>query len=75
MKRRPRRAATVLVVLLPMNGSSTVSPIREAARMQGVMRASGKTAKWLPVKGLLEIVQTSRLLRVAVRRGMRRRDA
>lgn len=64
MKCRCRRSAATAVVPLPMNGSSTVSPVREPARMQGVTSVSGNTAKCPPLNGLLAMVQTSRLLRV-----------
>src|SRR3990172_7185216 len=55
--------ATSPVVPAPANGSRTVSPMAEPARMQGSTRAGGNVAKWASGKGAVAMVQTERLLR------------
>src|SRR5581483_201934 len=62
-KHLPRSVATCAVVPEPMNGSNTVSPGLEPARMHGSINSRGNVAECAPRKGFVVIVQTVRLLR------------
>src|SRR5690606_9182712 len=55
---RPACVATSPVVPAPPNGSNTVPPSGQPARMHGLMRSGGKVAKWAPLKGRVGTVQT-----------------
>src|SRR4051794_33180824 len=57
---RPCSSATSPVVPAPLNGSRTIPPRREPARMQGSMSFGGNVAKCAPLNGCVATVQTSR---------------
>ena len=59
----PCSCATSPVVHAPANGSSTTSPGREPARIQGSISLGGKVAKCDPLYGFVAMVQTERRLR------------
>src|SRR5690606_13699175 len=60
---RPCFCATRPVVPLPKNGSRTIPPGGDPAKMHGSIRSGGNTAKCAPLKGRVATVQTVRLLR------------
>ncbi len=57
---RPSFLATIAVVPLPRNGSSTTLATGAPARMHGSMRSGGKVAKWAPLYGFVVTVHTER---------------
>jgi hypothetical protein len=63
MPRQPFLRATWSVVPLPANGSSTMPPSGQPARMHGSIRSGGNVAKWAPLYDFVVTVQTDRLLR------------
>ena len=62
----PSFLATYAVVPAPMNGSYTRPPSGQPAKTQGEISSSGNVAKCASEKGLVDTVQTERLLLVTL---------